>query len=356
MRLTRFRLALSALLFALVITPNATATGAPTSAGSAPSRPITGTAAAIKVLSKTTTGDRVVTYRISTPSLTMSSRTPLTVYVVLPTGYNQRSGRRYPVLYALPGTSNKANVWLNNVNLVGMTSKLPVIIVIADGTYNGDGGGFYTNWVDQGTSRGIANWETFHTQELVQWIDQRYRTIPTRAKRAIVGISQGGFGSFSYAARHPNEYGAAAAFSGAVDIYNGVQCQLGAGLMIPAIMTGLNQVEPFAPFGNPLTDAANWKAHDPGTIVRNLRHTRLDLFTSDGVPGESDLKNPAVPGTVGMEALMHQSNLCFRSAADAGGVTYHWHEWLVGTHDWPYMARSLNAYLPILMHFFRTGR
>src|SRR3546814_18133939 len=75
-----------------------------------------------------------------------------------------------------------------------MTESLPLIVVIPDGTFDADGGGFYTNWVDQTTSRGVANWETFHTQELVGWIDENFRTIDDRSGRAIVGLSQGGFG------------------------------------------------------------------------------------------------------------------------------------------------------------------
>ena len=325
-------------------------------AAMASSRVSPGSASAINVLSTERVSARVTSYTVSTPSLQMSATTPLKVHVILPAGYAENPGRRYPVLYALPGTSNKASVWLTNIHTVQLTAKLPLIVVVPDGTYDADGGGFYTNWVDQGTSRGIANWETFHTQELVKWVDGRYRTVRSRTGRAIVGISQGGFGSMSYAARHPELYGAVGSFSGAVDIYSGAQCQVGAAALISGIMTGLNQVEPFAPFGNPVTDADNWKAHDPGTIVKNLRHTRIDLFTSQGVPGRSDLTDPAVPGTVAMEAILHQSNLCFTAAADKAGVSYHFHSYLVGTHAWVYGDRSLQAYLPLLMTYFRTGK
>ena len=298
----------------------------------------------------------MTSYTVRTPSLQMSATTPLSVHVVLPTGYAQNPKRHYPVLYALPGTSNKADVWLRNIHTVELTKDLPLIVVIADGTYNADGGGFYTNWVDQTTSRGVANWETFHTKELVPWVDGRYRTIRSRGGRAIVGISQGGFGSMSYAARNPGLYGAVASFSGAADIYQGVQCQVGSAALISGIMTGLNQVQPFAPFGDPVTDADNWKAHDPGTIVKNLARTRIDLYTSEGMPGDSDIGDPAMPGTVAMEAILHQSNLCFKDAADAAGVRYSWHSWTVGTHAWVYGDRSLKDYLPHLMTYFRTGR
>lgn len=332
---------------------------APTSAADAgaPGRePVAGTARAIRVLDVDHDGPRVVSYTVSTPSLEMSATTPLHVHVVLPTGYARHPHRRYPVLYALPGTSNQASVWLTNIHTVQLTRKLPVIVVVPDGTYDADGGGFYTDWVDETTSRGVANWETFHTAELVPWIDGRYRTITARSGRAVVGISQGGFGSMSYAARHPDLYGAAASFSGAVDIWQGTQCRVGATALIAGIMTGLNQVQPFAPFGDPVTDAANWQAHDPGSIVTNLAHTRVDLYTSQGFPGESDLTDPAVGGTVAMEATLHQSNLCFKDAADAAGVAYHWHDYVVGTHAWVYGDRALADYLPRLMRFFRAGR
>jgi len=314
-----------------------------------------GTADAIDVVSTTDDGARIVKYLVTTPSLAKSSTTPLRVNVLLPAGYREDESRRYPVLYALPGTSNLADVWLTNIDTIKLTARLPLIIVMPDGTFNADGGGFYTNWVDQTTKYGIANWETFHTAELVPWIDRNFRTIPNRTGRAIVGISQGGFGSMSYAARHPDLFGEAASFSGAVDIYYGVQCQLGAALLIGAIMSGLNQVQPFAPFGDPITNAANWKAHDPATQVKNLADTKVELFTSSGLPGKVDLTDPAMPGTVALEALLHQSNLCFRLAARKAGVKIGWHSYPQGTHAWVYGTRSLKAYLPILMRYFRKA-
>lgn len=313
-----------------------------------------GTAAAIRVLDTERVGKRVRTFTVTTPSLEMSAKTPLKVHVVLPSGYAKRPRRRYPVLYALPGTSNHAGVWLTNIRTVRLTAKRPVIVVIPDGTYDADGGGFYTDWVDRTTIRGVANWETFHTRELVAWVDRRFRTVRKRKGRAIVGISQGGFGSMSYAARHPRRYGAAASFSGAVDIWHGVHCRVGGTALVGVIMTALNQVQPFAPFGDPVTHAANWRARNPASLVRRLKRTRVDLYTNVGLPGPSDLSDPAMPGTVAMEAILHQSNLCFRAAADAAGVRYHWHAQLVGTHAWVYGTRALRDYLPRLMRHFRS--
>lgn len=342
---------MSLLLLVGLVSPAAAASASVSDAPGSDAGGVAGTAAAVQVLDRSR-DSRVVSWTVSTPSLEMSATTPLHVHVVLPTGYREHPQRRYPVLYALPGTSNQASVWLTNIHTVQLTRGLDLIVVIPDGTYNADGGGFYTDWVDRTTSRGVANWETFHTQELVPWIDHRYRTVRSRDGRAIVGISQGGFGSMSYAARHPDLFGAAASFSGAVDIYHGEQCRAGSAALIAAIMTGLNQVQPNAPFGDPVTNADNWRDHDPGSLVENLADTRIDLYTSEGFPGKSDMTDPAVGGTVAMEAILHQSNLCFRHAADQAGIDYGWHSYHVGTHAWKYGDRSLKDYLPRLMRFF----
>lgn len=318
-------------------------------------RPETSAASAITVVDMQADSDRVLRYWVSTPSLEKSTTTPLRINVILPTAYDSDPKRRYPVLYALPGTSNTADVWLNNIDTIEMTASLPMIVVIPDGTFDADGGGFYTNWVDQTTSRGVANWETFHTEELVAWIDESFRTHSDRSGRAIVGISQGGFGSMSYAARSPGLFGAAASFSGAVDIYYNPVCHLGAVALISAIMTGLNGVPPFAPFGDPATHSDNWKAHDPGWLVGNLANTKVDIYTSTGLPGLPDLTDPAVVGTVAIEALLHASNRCFKQAADAAGIDFGWHSYIIGTHAWDYANRSLADYLPRLMVFFETG-
>jgi S-formylglutathione hydrolase FrmB len=344
-RSARRLVALVVLLCALPLLPASagTTSGAGTGAG---------TADAIHVVGSRRDSARVLRYLVTTPSLERSASVPLRVNVILPTGYAAHPRRRYPVLYALPGTSNLADVWLTNIHTVELTRSVPMIVVVPDGTYDGDGGGFYTNWVDQHTSRGVADWETFHVDELVPWVDRHFRTIDDRSGRAIAGISQGGFGSMSYAARHPDLYGAAVSFSGAVAIYRNPVCRAGATLLIGAIMSGLNGVQPFAPFGDPVRDAANWAARDPSTIVRNLARTQVDLYTSTGLPGQYDLTDPAVVGTAPLEAVLHASNECFRQAARADGVRIGWHSYPYGTHAWVYGDRALRDYLPRLQRFF----
>jgi S-formylglutathione hydrolase FrmB len=313
-----------------------------------------GTASAIHVVSQKRESPRVTQYLVSTPSLGMSTTTPLRIDVILPTDYVQRPHRRYPVLYALPGTASTADQWLDQTDTLAQTKGRDLIVVAVDGGYDTDGGSWYTNWVDQGTSLGIANWETFHTQEVVPWVDSHFRTLRSRDKRAIVGISQGGFGSLSYAARHADLFGAAAAFSGAVDIYYDPICEIGASTLISGIIA-TDGVQPLAPFGDPATNAAIWRAHDPGSNVTRLKKTVVDLYVSKGEPGQSDLTDPSMAAGAGLEAVIHQSNACFKEAADAGGLHFGWHEYDVGLHTEPYINRDLIDYVPRLMRFFTRG-
>ena len=310
-----------------------------------------GTSSAVHVVSQKRLAPRVTQYLVSTPSLGMSTTTPLRIDVILPTEYAQHPHRRYPVLYALPGTASTADQWLDQTDTLNQTKGRDLIVVAMDGGYGTEGGSWYTNWVDQGTSHGVANWETFHTQEVVAWIDSRFRTLRSRDQRAIVGISQGGFGSLSYAARHPETYGVTAAFSGAVDIYYDPVCRAGASGLVSAIVS-TDGVQPLAPFGDPVIHAANWRAHDPGSLVAMLRHTAVDLYVSKGEPGQSDLTDPSMAAGAGLEAVIHQSNACFKEAADAARLHVGWHEYDVGLHTEPYINRDLVDYVPRLMRFF----
>jgi S-formylglutathione hydrolase FrmB len=273
------------------------------------------------------------------------------VDVVLPPGY-ATSTRRYPVLYLLHGTSGGAHDWIASGGVTAATADDPMITVLPDGGYDHNGGSFWTNWVAQHTSLGRANWETFHIRQLVPWVDDNLRTVRARSGRAVAGLSQGGFGSMSYAARHPDLFVAAASFSGAPDIARNPAARTLGGVFVGSIMTGLNGVPPNAPFGDPVTNAINWRGHNPASLVTNLAHTDLRLWTGNGEAGPLDPPGPPAPDAAAIEAVVHQSTLYFADAADAAGVDYRLHDYGAGTHTGPYWARDLRAWLPTLRRVF----
>ena len=281
---------------------------------------------------------------------------PVRVDVLLPAGYG-RTDRRYPTLYLFHGTSGGAHDWLELGEAAASTAGLPMIVVMPDAGHDGDGGSWFTDWVDQDTPLGRADWETFHIDQLVPWIDATLRTRDDRGARAVAGLSQGGFGAFSYAARHPDLFVAAGSFSGAPDIAAYPVTRTAGALVVGAIMTGLNQVQPFAPFGDPVADKLVWRSHNPASLVANLADTDLRLWSGNGAPGSAaDLG--AVPAGVAIEAITHSSTRHFARAADAAGVPYELTEYGTGVHSWPYWAQDLRDYLPDLSRIFadRRGR
>ena len=74
------------------------------------------------------------------------------------------------------------------------------IVVGAQGARAGDAD---PEWLDHGPGR---NWETATAVELVKTIDSRYRTIPTRTGRVLLGISAGGYGAALIGSHHPETY------------------------------------------------------------------------------------------------------------------------------------------------------
>ena len=129
--------------------------------------------------------------------------------------------------------------------------------------------------------------------------------------RAIAGLSLGGVGSMSYAARHPDLFASAASFSGAPDLFRTPAIRAAsATTVVRSIATGLDNVEPNAMFGDAVTRAVNWQGHNPADLVTNLRSVSLALWTGDETPDCSDPPTPSPPAT-GIEAITHQSTLSF---------------------------------------------
>jgi S-formylglutathione hydrolase FrmB len=284
---------------------------------------------------------------VSTPALSQ----PVRVNVLLPVGYADTT-TSYPVLYLLHGTSGGADDWLASGNAEALTAPYPMIVVMPDGGYRNDGGSWYTNWVDQQTKLGASNWEAFHIGELVPWTDDNLRTIANRSARAIAGLSMGGFGSFSYAARHPDMFASAGSFSGAPDIASNPIVLAGANGIIQATAVGLDGVEPYAMFGDPALYNINWRGHNPASLVTNLSDTALDLWSGNGVPGPLDTPSAHIVQDALVEGAAHESSVSFTQVARRAHIAYFFDNYGNGTHSWPYWTRDLSQYLPAVMATF----
>jgi S-formylglutathione hydrolase FrmB len=241
------------------------------------------------------------------------------------------------------------------------SAKLPMILVSPDIAINGDGGGWCTNWFNTDTSQtgGPHNWETFHIKQLIPWIDHNLRTRSVRSQRAVAGLSQGGFCSTSYPARHPDLFGISLSYSGAPDIAYTDPTIDPLGLIIPsstavinAIETGFDHVPANSAFGPRETNELNWANHDPATLADNLRHTRLFLYTGNGQIGPFTTPGCTSGFAMDIESLVGQDTDAFHSHLTSLGIPHVYNNYGPGTHCFPYWARDLQQTIGPVAHDF----
>ncbi len=143
------------------------------------------------------------------------------VPVYLPPGYDAEGERRYPVVYVLTGFTGRGLMLLNDAawdeNIQDRMDRLikegkcqPMILVMPD-CFTRLGGSQYLN------STATGRYEDHVIDELVPFVDARYRTLPQAEHRGVCGKSSGGYGSVVLAMRHPDVFGAFACHSG--DMY-----------------------------------------------------------------------------------------------------------------------------------------
>lgn len=149
---------------------------------------------------------------LSLPSKILKSDRKFAIY--LPPDY-ETSNRTYPVLYLLHGSGDDQTGWVQFGEVLNITDKAiadgsatAMIIVMPDANTGRRG---YFNDV-----KGDWNYEDFFFQELVPYIEKKYRTKTDKRSRAISGLSMGGGGTFIYALRHPEMFSAACPLSAAV--------------------------------------------------------------------------------------------------------------------------------------------
>ena len=116
---------------------------------------------------------------------------------------------RYPVLYLLHGAYGCYSDWSKKADLHRLANEYGVIIVCPDGQ---------DSWYFDSPVDPKMQFETYVSKELVNYIDNHYRTHANRFMRAITGLSMGGHGALFLAFRHPDVFWSCGSMSGNMDI------------------------------------------------------------------------------------------------------------------------------------------
>jgi S-formylglutathione hydrolase FrmB len=141
---------------------------------------------------------------------------PLWVY--LPPGYDEERERRYPSVYQIQGLTGQVDMWRNRTafrpNVPELFDELfasggapPCIVVWVD-CWTSLGGSQYLD------SPGTGRYHTYLCEEVVPWVDERYRTLAAPEHRGIAGKSSGGYGAMVTPMLRPDLFGGLATHAG----------------------------------------------------------------------------------------------------------------------------------------------
>ena len=141
---------------------------------------------------------------------------PLWVY--LPPGYEDEPDRRYPVVVQIQGLTGQLDMWRNRSpfrqNFPELADELfasgeapPAIVVWVD-CWTSFGGSQFLD------SPGTGRYLTYLCDEVVPWVDERYRTLAEPAHRGFAGKSSGGYGAMVVPMLRPDVFGGLATHAG----------------------------------------------------------------------------------------------------------------------------------------------
>jgi putative tributyrin esterase len=227
-------------------------------------------------------------------------------HVLLP-----RVGRApWPVLYLLHGLHGDASSWMRNSRVEWHVRELPLMVVMPDG-YRG----FYTdNEEGPAFARHIG-------RELVDFIDGNFRTQAERGRRAIGGLSMGGYGALRIGLGWPERFCSVHSHSGAL---------------------GRSKAD----FSEE-AEASGLHADRPAFMVKELRRVfgRKPVGTGHDVlvlarKAQAAKKLPHLLLDCGREDYLLEDNREFHRELKAAGIPHEYHEH-AGAHDWDYWERLL---------------
>jgi enterochelin esterase-like enzyme len=143
----------------------------------------------------------------------IQTRMYYTVYT--PPCYDADRAERYPVIYLMHGSNDDDNHWLR----LGLQDVLdariaegtlpPVIAVLPFG-----------NWIANENRFDDNSWYGVFVNQLMPLVESQYHIDATRSKRAIGGVSRGGFWAFHIALRNPVMFSAVGGHSAFFDRYH----------------------------------------------------------------------------------------------------------------------------------------
>ena len=237
--------------------------------------------------------------------------------IILPVKYERSKEARYPVIYLLHGLTGHYNNWTELSKLVEHAAAFDTIIVTPEGE-NG--------WYTDHASRPDEKWESYIISELIPEIDKNFRTLSSRDKRAMAGLSMGGYGSLKFGLKYPDKFVLVGSFSGA----------LGAASYTEKLIPGAIGRTIDGIFGAVGSDTR--RSNDIFEIVRSLNPEKTKTL-------------PFIYLDCGTEDFLFQNNREFVTLLIEKKVPHEYRQ-LPGAHNWQYWDRQVQEFLRVADRFF----
>lgn len=241
--------------------------------------------------------------------------------VYLPPDY-ETSNRSYPVLYLLHGAGDDQTGWVQfgevlriADNAIKEGKATPMVIIMPDANTGTRG---YFNSI-----KGDWRYEDFFFEELMPFVEKKYRIKGEKRFRAIAGLSMGGGGSFMYALRHPELFSSA--------------CPLSAYIGALSLDDFRQRLK------------SNNESYEDGLVSAYYeKHNALSLIQASSL---EDLKSVRWYIDCGDDDFLYEGNSLVHIAMKKKEVP---HEYRVreGRHSWTYWRESLPAVLEFVSDAF----
>ncbi len=249
--------------------------------------------------------DKVATRDITFRSASLERE--ITYRVFLPSNLSTR--QKLPVVYLLHGGGGDFREWSNDSDVYRFAEK-GLILVMPEGESS-----YYTNSVDRPKDR----FEDYIAKDLIADTETKFPVDASR--RAIAGVSMGGFGAIKLALKYPMLYQFVGALSPAIDVPSR-----------PFSIKRISQYRHFASiFG--AWGSSTRRDNDPFVLARQVDPNKVPFiyFTCGEQEG-------LLPSNRQFAALLGQNNFHFEFLLGPGG--HDWNQW--NSHLQDMFARLLD--------------
>lgn len=214
-------------------------------------------------------------------------------------------GERFPVLYVLHGRFGSHTDWPDLAKAAEAAKNYRMILVFPDGSP--------FSWYLDSPTMPESQYQSYVAKELVDYVDAHYPTVTDRGARGIMGLSMGGHGAFTIAAKYPERFGSASSLSGILKLTNHPTRE--------DVIERLGSMEEFP---------ERWKEYSAWDQAEKFTTANVRLLIDCG---EDDTKTGAIQDSRQMHERLREL-----------GVPHIWREH-AGTHSWEYWSTHLPEHL-----------